>query len=115
MMKKLLALLMALMLMVGFAFAETEEVVEILVEDGVILTEEWMIEYGYDYYSTEEVALYLYVFAELPPNFMTKDEAYDYGWNSKKGNLWEVAPGMCIGGDEFGNREGLLPEAYDRQ
>ena len=46
---------------------------------------------------------------------MTKEEAYDLGWNSKKGNLWEVAPKMCIGGDRFGNREGLLPKESGRQ
>ena len=27
-----------------------------------------------------------------------------------KGNLWDVADGMSIGGDRFGNREGILPE-----
>jgi len=32
------------------------------------------------------------------------------GWDSQKGNLWDVAPGCCIGGDRFGNREGLLPD-----
>ncbi|MBQ7783510.1 MAG: ribonuclease, partial [Oscillospiraceae bacterium] len=25
-------------------------------------------------------------------------------------NLWEVAEGMSIGGDRFGNYEGILPE-----
>ena len=33
---------------------------------------------------------------------------------SSEGNLWEVADGMCIGGDIFGNREGLLPEENER-
>lgn len=62
------------------------------------------------YYSTEDVALYLYTYGELPDNFITKKEAQSMGWNSKEGNLWEVAEGMCIGGDYFGNKEGLLPE-----
>ena len=34
--------------------------------------------------------------------------------DNKKGNLWEVADGMCIGGDHFGNYEGLLPEKEGR-
>ena len=62
------------------------------------------------YYSTEDVALYLYTYGELPDNFITKKEAQSMGWDNKKGNLWEVADGMCIGGDHFGNYEGLLPE-----
>ena len=65
------------------------------------------------YYSTEDVALYLYTYGELPDNFITKKEAQSMGWDNKKGNLWEVADGMCIGGDHFGNYEGLLPEEDD--
>ena len=72
--------------------------------DGVTIEEDgW-------YYSTEDVALYLYTYGELPDNFITKKEAQKLGWDNKKGNLWEVADGMCIGGDHFGNYEGLLPE-----
>ena len=65
------------------------------------------------YYSTEDVALYLYTYGELHDNFITKKEAQKLGWDNKKGNLWEVADGMCIGGDHFGNYEGLLPEEDD--
>ena len=50
----------------------------------------------------------------LPPNFITKREARELGWISSEGNLWDVAWGMSIGGDVFGNREGLLPEAWER-
>ena len=67
------------------------------------------------YYSTEDVALYLYTYGELPDNFITKKEAQSMGWDNKKGNLWEVADGMCIGGDYFGNYEGLLPKAKGRE
>ena len=35
-------------------------------------------------------------------------QAKDLGWEG--GSLEPVAPGMCIGGDWFGNYEGLLPE-----
>ncbi len=110
-MKRILALLLTLILLfLSTAFAESPIVPEILVEDGVALTDELMVEYSYPYSSPEEVALYLYVFVELPPNFITKDEARDIGWVSSEGNLWDVTDQMSIGGDVFGNREGLLPE-----
>ena len=66
------------------------------------------------YTSKEEVAKYLYTYGHLPSNFIKKKEAQELGWVSKEGNLWEVAPGMSIGGDYFGNYEGILPEAEDR-
>ena len=59
------------------------------------------------YSSMEDVALYLHTYGELPDNFMTKSEARQLGWSG--GGLEDYAPGMCIGGDTFGNREGLLP------
>ena len=61
------------------------------------------------YSSAEDVALYLMLYGHLPDNFITKKEAQALGWDSREGNLWDVAPGMSIGGDVFGNREGLLP------
>ena len=66
------------------------------------------------YTSKDEVAAYLYEFGHLPDNFITKKEAQDLGWDSKEGNLDEVAPGKSIGGDYFGNYEGVLPEADGR-
>ena len=69
--------------------------------------------YGESYYETDDVAYYLYTYDELPPNFMTKKEAQALGWVSSEGNLWDVADGACIGGDRFGNYEGLLPEDRD--
>jgi guanyl-specific ribonuclease Sa len=62
------------------------------------------------YSSKEDVSEYLYLYGHLPKNYLTKNEASDLGWVSSKGNLWEVAPGMSIGGDKFGNREGILPK-----
>ena len=53
-------------------------------------------------------------FGHLPENYITKKEAQSLGWNSKEGNLDEVAPGKSIGGDYFGNYEGALPEADGR-
>ena len=70
-------------------------------------------EYG-DYYRQEDVALYIHVYGKLPPNFITKEEARDLGW---EGGSVEKAcgEGVAIGGDKFGNREGLLPKAKGRQ
>lgn len=67
-----------------------------------------------EYTSAEEVSLYLHLYDHLPDNYITKKEARALGWDSSKGNLWDVAPGMSIGGDYFGNYEGLLPEDDDR-
>ena len=43
---------------------------------------------------------------------MTKSEARALGWEG--GSLERYAPGYCIGGDKFGNYEGLLPKAKGR-
>ena len=39
----------------------------------------------------------------------------ELGWVSSEGNLWEVADGMCIGGDVFFNYDDVLPDANGRQ
>ena len=67
------------------------------------------------YDSMEEVAIYLTFFEELPDNYLTKKEAQALGWQSSKGNLWKVAKGCSIGGDRFGNYEGLLPDQKGRR
>ena len=64
------------------------------------------------YTTKDEVALYIREYGKLPSNFITKDEARALGWQS--GGLEKYAPGKCIGGDVFGNREGLLPEKAGR-
>ena len=66
------------------------------------------------YTSKEDVAKYLHTYGHLPSNFIKKKAAQELGWVSSEGNLWEVAPGMSIGGDYFGNYEGNLPEAENR-
>ena len=63
------------------------------------------------YTTKEDVALYIHTYGCLPKNFMTKKEAQALGWEG--GGLENHAPGMCIGGDRFGNYEGLLPEDRD--
>lgn len=74
--------------------ADESEVAQAINEDG-------------SYTTKEEVALYLHVYGRLPNNFMTKSEARELGWEG--GSLEPYAPGMCIGGDRFGNYEELLP------
>ena len=77
--------------------------------DGIAIEEDgW-------YSSKDEVAAYLQEYHHLPDNYLTKNEAYDLGWDPDEGNLWDVADGMSIGGDKFGNREGLLPKESGRQ
>ena len=77
-----------------------EEAVSALSEDGI-------------YTTREDVALYIYTYGHLPDNFITKDEARALGWEG--GGLEDYAPGKCIGGDRFGNYEGLLPKADGRK
>lgn len=64
------------------------------------------------YTTKDDVALYIYLYGHLPPNFITKKEAETLGWEG--GSLEPYAPGKCIGGNRFGNYEGLLPEADGR-
>lgn len=68
---------------------------------------------GGEYTSAEDVALYLHLYAHLPQNFITKKDARVLGWNG--GGLDDYADGKCIGGDRFGNYEGLLPDAPGRE
>lgn len=74
-----------------------------------------IIEESGTYTSKDQVALYLHTYGRLPENYITKRDAEDLGWDSKKGNLWEVAPGMSIGGSRFGNYEGALPDKKGRK
>lgn len=71
--------------------------------------------YGEWYDTPYEVAEYIHLYNELPPNYITKSEARALGWDNSKGNLWEVAEDKSIGGDHFGNYEGLLPDAAGRR
>ena len=64
------------------------------------------------YDSKDEVALYIHTYGHLPSNYITKREAQNLGWSG--GSLKKYAPGCCIGGDRFGNYEGLLPKVKGR-
>lgn len=70
-------------------------------------------EYGNYYYDVTNVVLYLEVYGELPPNYITKSQAQSLGWEG--GSVEKYQKGAAIGGDSFGNREGLLPEADGRR
>ena len=64
------------------------------------------------YTTKNEVARYIHLYGKLPDNFITKAEARFHRWEG--GSLEPFAPGKCIGGDRFGNYEGLLPDAPGR-
>ena len=72
----------------------------------------WLLASDGTFFTKEDVALYIHTYGRLPDNFITKDEARDLGWEG--GGLEDYAPGKCIGGDRFGNYEGLLPDAPGR-
>lgn len=74
---------------------------------------ELVLEYEGAYFSKEDVALYIHTYGTLPSNFVTKDEAEEAGWSG--GSVEKYLPGCAIGGDRFGNREGLLPDAPGRK
>ena len=65
------------------------------------------------YTTKDDVALYIHTYGHLPDNFITKKDARALGWNG--GALDDYADGKCIGGDRFGNYEGLLPDAPGRE
>ncbi len=64
------------------------------------------------YYTAEDVALYLHTYQKLPKNYITKQEARALGWSG--GDLRPYIKDHSIGGDRFGNYEGLLPKKPGR-
>ena len=116
---RLTALLLVLLLCLTGCISEDLQLIADAVSDTMALVdetnasqpaEEPEVAYGETYSTADEVALYLHLYRELPPNFLTKEEARELGWDNSQGNLWTVAPGKSIGGDRFGNREGVLPD-----
>lgn len=115
--RRFLALLLALMtlLMSGCGSAVDEAVSaldEVLEQSRTLPEDDRLPEYGQYYYDVENVVLYLEAYGELPPNYITKHEARELGWQG--GSVEKYMDGAAIGGDSFGNREGLLPEAPGR-
>lgn len=91
--------------------APTEDATEALTETPTEAQQDTLDPVG-TYTSKEDVALYIHLYGRLPGNFITKSQARQLGW--KSGSLEKYAPGKCIGGDRFGNYEGLLPKAPGR-
>lgn len=60
------------------------------------------------------VDYYLFTHHCLPDNYITQNEARLLGWVSVKGNLWDVLPGAIIGGSQYKNRDGKLPDKPGR-
>ena len=118
-MKKKLSPILALLLVILAVFFGVPgggvDTPEVAYQETVSAASDWIQEDGTtlisadgSYTTKEDVALYIHTYGCLPSNFMTKSEARDLGWEG--GGLEDYAPGMCIGGDHFGNYEGLLPE-----
>ena len=63
--------------------------------------------------SKEEVFSYIQANGKLPDYYLTKAEARKLGWSG--GSLEPFAQGKLIGGDYFGNFEGLLPSQSGRK
>ena len=105
--KRLSALLLALLLLI-LAPSALAKAITVDAADYDVEEDGW-------YDSMEEVAIYITFFEELPDNYLTKKEAQALGWESRRGNLWDVADGCSIGGDRFGNYEKLLPDAKGRK
>ena len=127
---RLLALLLALLIAAaGVTWAAAEDWRDLL-RDFYGLTDDYAADDagGQDWKSQEQTEVefelpvtdpqqivnYLDIYGELPENFITKDEAKALGWDSRYNYVGEVAPGKSIGGDRFGNYEGLLPKKKGR-
>lgn len=105
-------LILAILLYFGvFRDSEQSTLPEVPASEETQETAPAIDEFG-SYTSKEDVALYIHTYGRLPDNFITKSEARKLGWDG--GSLEPYAPGKCIGGDYFGNYEGLLPEAKGR-
>ena len=93
-MKKLITALLCIILLAGCTVSQPSSYA--------------LIDENGSYDQKDDVALYLITYEHLPSNYMTKDEARKYGWEG--GALSQVIEDKCIGGDVFGNYEGILPE-----
>lgn len=117
----ILALILAILLIISGCASNNSDIgidAEELADDGQVVQQDQQDETAIDevgsYTDPYMVAEYIHTYNKLPSNFITKKEASNLGWESDKGNLWEVTDKMSIGGDKFGNREGLLPKVEGR-
>ena len=60
-------------------------------------------------YAFAQVTTFLQQRGRLPDCYMTKAQARDLGWKSSGRTIDDIDPDGAVGGDTFGNREGLLP------
>lgn len=65
------------------------------------------------YNTKDEVALYIHLYNRLPENYVTKNQAEQKGWQGGSVEKY-TGEGTAIGGNRFGNYEGLLPKAKGR-
>lgn len=86
---------------------DSTEQTDIVDTDEVLTVEEDGV-----YDDKEHVALYIHTYGKLPSNYISKSAAEDLGWSG--GSVERYAKGKCIGGQKFGNYEGLLPKAKGR-
>ena len=63
----------------------------------------------------QKLADYIFEHGELPENFITKKEAQARGWQDQYRYVGDIEPGLCIGGDYFGNYERKLPVVKGRK
>lgn len=115
---KLVALLLVAAALLGClttAFAASKKQSAAKTETLVVYAADYPVEEDGWYSTMEEVAVYLTLYEKLLGNFISKYDAENLGWDNRKGNLDKVAPGCSIGGNRFGNYEGLLPEAKGRK
>lgn len=104
--------ILAFLMMLLFLFGMTGCSMSFGNPSGTAAIHEDVIDEAGVYDQKEDVALYIHTYEKLPDNYITKKEAQKLGWEG--GQLEPYAPGKCIGGDKFGNYEGLLPEEDDR-
>ena len=115
---KLVAILLVAAALLGClttAFAASKKQSAAKTETLVVYAADYPVEEDGWYSTMEEVAVYLTLYEKLPGNFISKYDAENLCWDNRKGNLDKVAPGCSIGGNRFGNYEGLLPEAKGRK
>lgn len=101
----------------GKKYDSEEEVIELNESSEQIGTSEQETTDEFDLIETEcrndtslrTVVYYIHKYQKLPPIYVTKKEAYELG-----GTLGEVLNHNSIGGDYFGNYQGILPQKEGR-
>lgn len=112
--KKFLMRVFTFVMVVSMMFSSLTSVSAINSKTLPRITSSVTVEYEREYYSKEEVAMYLYKFGVLPKNYITKSQAKKLGWKAGKNNLWVVSNRKCIGGDIFANCQKLVPAESGR-